>query len=107
MARQAKQKLGILSKDEKIYIAEHFLKYDNEWISKKLKRGISYINTYVDRLKHTNKTNNEDVVSDTIEQPKTKDRKEPTRPKDIATVMTQGDASLPYRSKKYESPFKT
>lgn len=104
MARPIKQKLGILSKDEKIYIAEHFLWYDNEWIAKKLKRGISYINTYVDRLKHTGK---EKKIDETKRQEVKKEiEKRFNTTTGNSTVMTPNASTIEYKPKKYESPFK-
>lgn len=104
MAGRTKKKLGILSKDERLYIAEHFLWYDNEWISKKLNRGISYINTYVDRLKHVDK---EKKIDDANRQEVREEIKSKlTTGTENATVMTQDASTIEYRPKKYESPFK-
>lgn len=104
MGRKPVRKLGVLSKDERLYIAEHFLWYDNEWIAKKLKRGISYINTYVDRLKHKDKT---DKIDQAEKQEIAQDlKKKFVTVKDSASVMTQEASTSEYKPKKYESPFK-
>lgn len=104
MGRVSEKKVGLLSKDEKIYIAEHFLWYDNEWIAKKLKRSISYINTYVDRLNHKDK---KDKKESEEKQEVKKDIEKTFENKNAATVMTQESSAIPYRTKKYESPFRT
>lgn len=104
-------KLGPLLDNEKIYIAERFLKDDLEQIAADMKRSKVVVKNYILKLKH--KTKEEDE-KERIEKEKTEKISEESKEKKIvlnqnksAMQMTQEFSSLPARTSKYQSPFKT
>lgn len=106
----ATKKRGPLNDTEKIFIAEHFLKDSVKEISEKLKRTETTVLNYVAKLQHKSK---EDIEKQAQEKQVVVEKQEPKvnrvalDTKSVATQMTQEGSSLPTRTKRYKSPFKT
>jgi len=104
----ASKKRGQLNDQEKLYIAEHFLKDTIENISQELNRTSLAVTNYIAKLKHTTKEDlqkqEEQQKESLLPKPKPKSVMDS---KNAATQMTQESSSIPFRTKKYQSPFKT
>jgi CRISPR/Cas system-associated endonuclease Cas3-HD len=107
----SKLKIGPLLDNEKIYIAERFLKHTIEEIAEDLKRSKVVVKNYILKLKHKTKEEDEQerIKKEQEEKlvEKSKEKKIVLDRNKSAMQMTQEFSSLPLKSKKYQSPFKT
>lgn len=100
--RPRKTKPGPLSADEKIYIAEHFLKIDADKISRKLQRPVAVIERYIEeKLRPKEKpidTTKENFIV----------KQDYTEKTGTATVMTENASKVPIKLNNTEkNPFST